>query len=266
MRFKTVIKLIILCCLVSASSVGQTTSMPSKPRIKAVAFDYFVLFDPMSVVAFVEKEFPGKGIEFTRAWQSKQFDYAFLRSITGKYKDFFQVTADALEFTAKSMNLSMSPEARTRLLNSYLQLKAWPDTIKALRKLRSSGVKIITIANFSTKMLRANADNAGISDLFDELLSTEVNATFKPDPKAYELGLKRLHLKKEEIVFAAFGGWDVFGAKSFGYRTYWVNRFSLPGERLGTEPDGSSTDLDGLLKFVLNEEYVNERISDSRYL
>jgi 2-haloacid dehalogenase len=240
--------------------------MPRKSRIKAVAFDYFVLFDPMSVVPFVEKEFPGKGIEFTRAWQSKQFEYAFLRSIAGKYADFFQVTADALEFTARSMNLSMSPEVRTRMLNSYLKLKAWPDTIDALKKLRSSGVKIITIANFSSMMLRANADNAGITDLFDELLSTEVNKTFKPDPKAYDLGLQRLHLKKEEIVFAAFGGWDVFGAKSFGYRTYWVNRFSVPGERLGVDPDGSSTGLDGLLKFVLNEERVDGRIGDSRYL
>lgn len=258
MRYKSVIKLIIVGCLLSASSVGQTTSMPSKPRIKAVAFDYFVLFDPMSVVPTVEKEFPGKGIEFTRAWQSKQFDYAFLRSITGKYADFFEVTADALDFTARSMNLSMSPETRRLLLSSFLKLRAWPDTISTLRKLRASGIKIITIANFSTKMLRANADNAGITDLFDELLSTEVNGTFKPEPKAYELGLKRLNLKKEEIVFAAFGGWDVFGAKSFGYRTYWVNRFSRPSERLGVDPDGSSTDLEGLLKFVLNQEPVNK--------
>jgi hypothetical protein len=27
----------------------------------------------------------------------------------------------------------------------------------------------------------------------------------------------RLKLPKEEIVFAAFGGWDAAGAKSFGY-------------------------------------------------
>jgi 2-haloacid dehalogenase len=253
MRLKTVLKLIIVGCIVTTSSQGQPTSMPGEPRIKAVAFDYFVIFDPMSVVPVVEKEFPGKGVEFTRAWQSKQFEYAFLRSIAGKYADFFEVTGDALEFTARSMSLSLSPGARTRLLNSYLNLKAWPDTIAALKKLRSSGIRIITIANFSSAMLRANADNAGITALFDELLSTEVNKTFKPDPKAYELGLKRLHLKKEEIVFAAFGGWDVFGAKSFGYRTYWVNRFSVPEERLGLAPDGSSSSLDGLLKFVLNE-------------
>ena len=123
------------------------------------------------------------------------------------------------------------------LLDAYLTLRPWPDSVAALRKLKASGVRIITISNFSPKMLQANADNAGIADLFDELLSTEANGTYKPDPRAYALGMERLKLKKEEIVFAAFGGWDAYGAKSFGYTTYWVNRFSLPPEELGIEPD-----------------------------
>jgi 2-haloacid dehalogenase len=100
-------------------------------------------------------------------------------------------------------------------------------------------------------MLRANADNNGITSLFDELLSTEVNGTYKPDPLAYELAMKRLHLRKDEIVFAAFGGWDAYGAKSFGYPTYWVNRFNLPMENLGIAPDETSTNMDGLINFIL---------------
>ena len=31
-------------------------------------------------------------------------------------------------------------------------------------------------------------------------MSTEVNGTFKPDPRAYELGMMRLHLLKDEIA------------------------------------------------------------------
>jgi 2-haloacid dehalogenase len=103
-------------------------------------------------------------------------------------------------------------------------------------------------------MLRANADNAGIRDLFDELLSTAAKGTFKPDPKAYELGPDCLHLEKEEIAFAAFGAWDAYGAKVFGYPTFWVNRLGSPPERLGAEPDGSSSDLEGFLEFVLSKE------------
>jgi 2-haloacid dehalogenase len=226
---------------------------PLPPRFKAVAFDYFVIFDANSVIPTVEEAFPGKGGEFTKAWRAKQFEYGFLRSITGRHTDFFKVTEDALIYTAEAMKLDLPPEKRKRLLNAYLTLKPWPDAVGALRKLKASGVRIITIANFSPKMLQANADHAGITDLFDELLSTEVNGTYKPDPRAYALGMERLKLKKEEIVFAAFGGWDAYGAKSFGYTTYWVNRFNLPAEELGIQPDKTSNNLEGLLKLVLGK-------------
>lgn len=221
------------------------------PRYKAVAFDYFVIFDPNSVVPPAEKLFPLKGLEFTKAWRAKQFEYGFLRSITNNHEDFFKVTEDALDYTLKNMHLDVTESERQQLLNSYLSLKPWPDAVEGLKKLKASGVKIITIANFSKKMLQSNADNAGITDLFDELLSTEVNKSYKPDAAAYALGVERLGLKKEEIVFAAFGGWDAYGAKSFGYPTYWVNRFKLPVENLGIQADASSYDFQGLLDFVL---------------
>jgi 2-haloacid dehalogenase len=228
-------------------------SHAATPRFKAVAFDYFVLFDPNSILPAVEEVAPGRALEFARAWRSKQFEYGFLRSITGQHADFFEVTGDALDYTAAAMQVRVGREARTRLLNAYLTLKPWPDAQPALERLKAAGVRIITIANFSPMMLRANADHAGIAAHFDQLLSTARNGTYKPSAEAYALGMRELGLKKEEIVFAAFGGWDAYGAKSFGYPTYWVNRFQLPPERLGSPPDGTSHDMTGLLRFVLGE-------------
>ena len=239
----------LLLTLALAGSLPSPAS--AAPRFKAVAFDYFVLFDPNSVVPAVEKEVPGRGLEFTKAWRAKQFEYGFLRSITNRHADFFSVTGEALDYTAEALGVTLSPEARERLLNAYLNLKLWPDAENALRRLKAGGVKIITIANFSQRMLRENAEHAGITAYFDELLSTEVNGTYKPDPRAYELGMKRLGLRKEEIVFAAFGGWDAYGATSFGYTTWWVNRFRLPDERLGVQPAYTSNDIEGLVRLVL---------------
>jgi 2-haloacid dehalogenase len=249
-RFPNVKHILAVLCMVSFCAQSNAQDHAA-PRFKAVAFDYFVIFDPNSIVPHVEKVFPGKGAEFTRMWRAKQFEYGFLRSITKRHADFFKVTEDALVYTAKALKLDLPLETRNQLLNAYLTLKPWPDAIPALRRLKASGIRIITLANFSQHMLRSNASGAGITDLFDELLSTEVNSTYKPDPQAYELGMERLKLKKEEIVFAAFGGWDAYGAKSFGYTTYWVNRFDLPTEELGIEPDKTSNNLDGLLNFVL---------------
>ena len=242
--------LTLLAALIFVVPGAHAASEEGSPRFKAIAFDYFVLFDPNSVIPTVEAAFPGKGLEFTKAWRAKQFEYGFLRSITGRHEDFFKVTEDALIYTANAMKLELTPESKQQLLNGYLTLKPWPDAERALKRFKDAGMRIITIANFSPKMLRANADHAGLTPYFDELLSTEANQTYKPDPEAYELGLRRLGLRKEEVVFAAFGGWDAYGAKNFGYPTFWVNRFNLPRERLGVEADGTATEMSGLVDFV----------------
>jgi len=253
MKISVSLKCSLLALVLAAPCDPALAQGPEMPRFKAVAFDYFVIFNANSVVPAVEKAYPGKGAEFTKAWRAKQFEYGFLRSITDRHADFFKVTEDALVYTAASMKLELTPEKRKRLLDAYLTLDLWPDAVGALRKLRASGVRVITIANFSPRMLKANAENAGIAGLFDELLSTQANGTYKPDPRAYALGMEHLKLKKEEIVFAAFGGWDAYGAKSFGYTTYWVNRFHLPMEELGIKPDGTSDNLEGLLELVLGQ-------------
>lgn len=239
---------LLIHCLPNAAKAEST------PRFKAVAFDYFVIFNPNSIIPKADEVFPGKGEAFVKAWRGKQFEYGYLRSITNHHQDFFKVTEDALVYTAHAMQLELTDENKQKLLDAYLHLEPWPDAADALRKLKASGVRVITIANFSKKMLRSNADGAGITDLFDELLSTEVNGTYKPDPRAYALGMQRLKLKKDEIVFAAFGGWDAYGAKSFGYTTYWVNRFNLPVEELGIEADKTSNDIGGLVNFVLGSD------------
>jgi 2-haloacid dehalogenase len=143
-----------------------------------------------------------------------------------------------------------APE-KARLLDAYRRLTPWPDAAAGLRQLRLSGVRVITIANFSPDMLRENADHAGLTPLFDALVSTDVNHTFKPDARAYQLGVSQLGIPKQDIVFAAFGGWDAAGAKTFGYPTVWVNRFNQPLEELGVRPDRIVSDMNGLLDFVL---------------
>ncbi len=93
------------------------------PRFKAVAFDYFVIFDANSIVPEVEKAFPGKSAEFTRLWRAKQFEYCYLRTITGRYADFFAVTEDALVYAAEATQVELKAGVRKRLLDAYLNLE-----------------------------------------------------------------------------------------------------------------------------------------------
>src|SRR5258708_4123302 len=115
-------------------------------------------------------------------------------------------------------------------MNAYLELKAWPDVMPALASLKNSGFRLAFLSNFTPRMLEANIEHAGLSGLFEQVLSTHQAKTYKPDPRAYELGTDVLKLPRQEILFVAFAGWDAAGAKSFGYQTFWVNRQKSPAE------------------------------------
>jgi 2-haloacid dehalogenase len=247
-----VIALVAGIALTAVEATRRRIDVSAPSRFKAVAFDYLVLFNPDSIVSDVEAIVPGRGRELTTLWRTRQFEYSWLRSITGRYVDFDAVTGDALVYAAHTMQVTLTGEQTQRLLKAYRHLSPWPDAIDALRHLRESGVRVITLANFSPATLRSNAESAGMIGLFDALVSTDANHTYKPDPRAYQLGLDRLHLAKNQVVFAAFGGWDAAGAKAFGYPTVWVNRFDQSPEELGVRPDRTVANLDLLLKFVLD--------------
>ena len=255
MRLVTCFAALLLC----GSAAMSTTAVSKRPpamtvaargRPAAVAFDYFVLFNPDSVVAAVDRVFPGKGRAFTDVWRTRQFEYSWLRSMAGRYVDFASLTEDALVYTANALHIELTASSRRQLMDAYLHLEPWPDAPDTLRRLRQSNIRVITLANISPAMLRANAEHAGLATLFDALISTDANHTYKPDPRAYQLGVDYLGVGKQDIVFAAFGGWDAAGAKSFGYPTVWVNRFNQPAEELGFQPDRTARDLQGLLDFV----------------
>ena len=74
---------------------------------------------------------------------------------------------------------------------------------------------------------------------FESHLSTDHVKMLKPDPRAYEMTTASFGLQTEEIGFAEFGGWDVVGAKWFGYPTFWVNRNHVAAEELEQVPDGA---------------------------
>ena len=180
---------ISVTAIAAAASTADARTRAVHKRYAAVAFDYFVLFNPDSVVAAVDRIAPGKGQEFTNLWRTRQFGPLWLRSITDRYVDFLAITDDALLYTANAMHVQLTAAQRQQLVDAYLRLAPWPDTADALRRLRAAGVRVITIANFSPAMLRANADNAGLTPLFDALVSTDTNHTYKPDPRAYQLGV-----------------------------------------------------------------------------
>lgn len=222
-----------------------------KPRVRAVAFDAFPIFDPRPVFGLAETLFPGRGAELSSAWRTRQFEYQWLRALSGRYADFWQTTDDALVFAAKLLQLELSPERREKLMQAYLELETWPDVPSALDALKGAGIRLSFLSNMTARMLKTGIRNAGLEGMFERVLSTDAIRTYKPDPRAYQMAVDAMKLAREEILFVAFAGWDAAGAKSFGFQTFWVNRLNAPEEELGIHPDGTGRDLTDLVKFVM---------------
>ena len=218
-------------------------------RIRAVAFDAFPILDPRPVFALVEELYPEKGVELSNLWRDRQFEYAWLRTLSRRYSDFSQVTDDALVFAAKALRVELTPEKHARLMGAYLELRCWPDVPDALRSLKKAGIRIAFLSNLTAKMLEAGIRNSQLEGVFDYILSTDRVKAYKPDPRAYQMGLDAFGLKSDQILFATFAGWDAAGAKSFGYPTFWVNRQNQPLEELGEAPDAISGNLNDLVTF-----------------
>jgi 2-haloacid dehalogenase len=222
----------------------------SGAKIRAIAFDGLAVFDVRPVATLAERIFPGRGEEMSVLWRTRQFEYTWLRTVGQQYVDFWQVTEEALVFSCKSLKLELTGADSDRLMQSYLELKAWPDAPAVLMEFKTSGLQMAFLSNFTATMLDRAVKNSGLEGIFADHLSTDRVRAFKPDPQAYRMAMSAFGLRKEEIAFAAFGGWDAMGAKWFGYPTFWVNRAHAPAEELGTFPEGVGKDLNDLAIFV----------------
>lgn len=220
------------------------------PRYKAVLFDAFPIFDPRPVFQLAETLFPGKGEELSAGWRTRQFEYQWLRALSGHYADFVQTTDGALAYAANMLHLELTPDKRARLVQAYRELPVWPDVPAALQLLQASGLRLGFLSNMTAAMLENGVRKAGLHGAFEQILSTDRVKTYKPDPRAYQLGLDAFKLRREEILFVAFAGWDVAGARWFGYPTFWVNRLGLPTEELGVAPTAEGKDLAELVRFI----------------
>ena len=231
-------------------AAGNFASNTELSKIKAIVFDGFPIFDPRPIFQKVRDLFPERAPQLNEIWNSKQFSYQWLRVAGNKYKNFWDLTEDALVFAATACGVHLQEDDVRSIMNEYNVINVWPDVIPALQQLRSMGLKTCILSNMTAGMLNVGIHNSNTGGLFDHILSTDQKQTFKPDPAAYQMAVDTLELRKEEILFVAFAGWDMAGAKWFGYPTFWANRLNSSPERLDTEPDGAGKDLNDLIAFV----------------
>ncbi len=225
--------------------------MKAAAASRALVFDaYGTLFDVHAVIQRGETFWPGRGGALSQLWRSKQLEYSWQRSLMANYQPFSRVTREALEYACEALELPLDASRAEALMDEYLHLAPYPDVPGALERLKGDGHKLAILTNGSPDMIEPLVKNSGLAHHFDAVLSVDALAIYKPAPRVYAFAVDRLGVDVTAIGFVSSNGWDALGAKSFGFRVFWINRSNAPVDRIGFQPDGilrSLGDLPGRL-------------------
>jgi len=221
--------------------------------MRAALFDVFgTLLDVYSVTRRAEELYPGEGARLAVLWRDKQLEYSRLRTLSGRYVPFSQVTSDALVFALRALKLTADGGQVNLLLDEYKRLAPFVDVAPTLERLQRAGVRTGVLSNGDSEMLEPVLVTSGLHRYIDIVLSADQVKAFKTSPLVYALGPRVLKVPADQILFVSSNGWDAIGAAWFGYTSFWVNRSGLPLDELGGRPHGTGATLADAAEFLLS--------------
>jgi 2-haloacid dehalogenase len=206
---------------------------------------YGTLFDVHAAIARFRDEAGPDADRMSEIWRTKQLEYTWTLTLAGHYTDFWTLTERALDFSLARVP-SVQKSLKSRLLEAYFALDAFPDARAALRALKAKGYKTGILSNGSPDMLKGAVDAAGIGSDLDAVLSVDVLKMFKPRPEIYALVTGHYKCKPADVTFVSSNRWDVMASVSVGFRGLWVNRGKMPDEYLDFPPQQILNDLNSL--------------------
>ena len=116
---------------------------------------------------------------------------------------------------------TLSESQKQHLNKAWHRLKAWPDSVEGLERLRSKYI-ICTLSNGNIGLLADMAKAAGLP--WDCILSAEVFRKYKPDPDTYLGVAKVFDLAPEQVMLVAAHQNDLAAARNCGLNTAYIER------------------------------------------
>ncbi len=212
------------------------------------AFDaYGTLFDVHAAVRRHSAALGPDAAQFSTLWRAKQLEYSWVRTLAGRYQDFWALTEQALDF-AFAATPSADPALRPHLLEAYRQLDCYPEVPELIRGLKREGKQLAILSNGTPDMLASAVSAAGLDGCFDAMLSVDSIRAYKADSRVYDLAPTHFRVYPEAVSFQSSNRWDIAGATAFGFRTVWINRTGAPNEYPDLSPAAVLPTLSGLVE------------------
>jgi 2-haloacid dehalogenase len=146
----------------------------------------------------------------------------------GAFRPYREVLQSVVRQFGDKLGFVPTVEQARSLPDSLALWKPWPDTVAALRQLKSR-YRLAILSNVDDDLFAATRPQLEVE--FDEVITAQQAQAYKPSLKIFELALARIQAPAHRILHVGQSIYhDVIPAQALGLATVWVNRPSArPG-------------------------------------
>ena len=206
---------------------------------------YGTLFDVHAAVRRHGEALGPDAERISALWRAKQLEYSWVLTLMGRYRDFWALTEEALDYALAAFP-GADRSLRPALLAAYRELDCFPEVPALMQTLKTQGMRLAILSNGSPGMLKSAVEAAGLQGIFDAVLSVDALRRYKAHRDVYELAATHFRVYPDAVSFQSSNRWDVAGAVAFGFRGVWINRSGSPGEYSDLAPAVTLPSLSGL--------------------
>jgi 2-haloacid dehalogenase len=150
------------------------------------------------------------------------------RSEQGKFHPYREVLESVVRQFGDELRFTPTVEEARSLPDSLATWQPWPDTVAALRQLKTR-FRLAILSNVDDDLFALTRPKLEVD--FDEVITAQQAQAYKPSLKLFELALSRVHAPAHRVLHVGQSIYhDVIPAQALGLATVWVNR---PSARSG---------------------------------
>jgi 2-haloacid dehalogenase len=213
---------------------------------------YGTLFDVHSAANRHKAPIGASWDRLSQIWRTKHLEYTWIHAQIGRHTTFWQLLERSLDYAIAAVG-GIPPGLREKLLAAYRTLSAYPEVSEVLSALKQKGARLAILTNGDPEMIDDAVTSAGLTGLFDALITVHEAGVFKPDRRVYALACERFGVQPGQITFQSSNRWDVAGGKAFGFHCVWINRAGAPDEYPDMPADMIAPDLRPLLSMAADD-------------
>jgi len=178
-----------------------------------------------------------------------------LRAEQPPFQPYREVLGSVVRQFGAELGFTPTADEIRSLADSLPSWRPWPDTVAALRRLKTR-FRLAILSNVDDDLFERTRPQLEVA--FDDVITAEQAQAYKPSLRLFELALSRVAAPAHRVLHVGQSLYhDVVPAQALGLATVWVNRPSArPGvgavRSAEAKPDITVTSLEELSAFIFS--------------